>query len=79
MVNEQDRRGRSLGLATGFTVGVLWIAMAVAALVSAFQGLQNERPDWALGWGLVGGLLLAAGASALVGSWWHEFRVKRRE
>lgn len=77
MANEQQQQNRSVGLATGIILGILWIAMAVATLISAVEGFQNNRNDWGLGWGLVGALLLLAGASAIVGSWWHEFRVKR--
>lgn len=66
-----------LGAIPGFVVGILWLAMAANAIWGSVQGYTNERPDWGLGWGLVGFLLLAAALSALVGTWWHYFRVKR--
>lgn len=60
-------------------LGVLWIVLATASLISAFQGLAAERHDWLIGWGLVGVLLLGAGAAALVGTWNHLFRVTRAD
>jgi hypothetical protein len=39
---------------------------------------SDDRSDWGLGWGIVGFFLLAAALSALVGTWWHNFRVTRR-
>jgi len=68
---------RNKVLAAGATVGVLWIAMAVTCLVSSIRGYVNDRPDWGLAWMLVGLLLLTAGISAIVGTWWHVFRVSR--
>jgi|GEM_PF-563454 len=65
-------------LAVGFTVGVLWLLMAATTIWSAFRGAANGREDWALAWGLVGGLLLAAGLAALAGTWWHEKHVRVR-
>lgn len=50
--------------------------IAIASLVSAARGFQNERLDWGFGWGLIGVLLLAAGVAALVGTWWHQTRVR---
>ena len=63
-------------MAIGAIIGALWIVMALASLWSAFQGLQNGRADWMLGWGLVGILLLIAGTSAVVGTWIHQYRLK---
>lgn len=67
---------RTTIMAIGAIIGALWIAMALASLWSAFQGLQNGRTDWMLGWGLVGILLLIAGTSAVVGTWIHQYRLK---
>jgi hypothetical protein len=64
-------------LGTGIVIGVLWLLMAGASIWSAARGASNGREDWALAWGLVGGLLLVAGVAAIVGSWWHETRVRR--
>ena len=64
-------------LGTGIVIGVLWLLMAGASILSAAKGASNGREDWALAWGLVGGLLLIAGLAAIVGSWWHETRVRR--
>ncbi len=69
---------RILAIVPGILVGVLWIAMAIAALVSSARGYANDRTDWGLGWGLVGVLLLAAGIAAIAGTWWHNYRVIRR-
>ena len=60
-----------IALAAALTISVLWTAMAATALWSAARGFANGRPDWGLGWGLVGVLLLAAGAAAGIGTWWH--------
>ena len=62
-------------LGTGIVIGVLWLIMAGTSLWSAARGAANGREDWALAWGLVGGLLTIAGLAALIGSWWHENRV----
>ncbi len=67
---------RTVIMAIGAVVGVLWIAMALTTLVSAYRGWQHGRYDWLLGWGLVGGLLLIAGVSAIVGTWWHQYRLR---
>lgn len=72
-----DEMARMKVLGTGIVIGVLWLAMAATTLWSAFRGAANGRSDWALGWGLVGALLLAAGLAAIAGSWWHEKRVHR--
>lgn len=66
---------RTAIMAIGATIGILWIAMAIAALWSAFEGLQNGRMDWLLGWGLVGGLLLVAGCAAIGGTYIHQYRL----
>lgn len=66
-----ERGAAPLGLLAGFTVGVLWVLLAIATLVSAVRGMAAGRPDWVLGWGLVGLLLMGAGLSALIGSWLH--------
>lgn len=68
---------RALGTAAGFVIGVLLLALAANAIWGSVQGYQNGRGDWGLGWGLVGFFLLAAGLSAVIGTWWHNFRVKR--
>lgn len=60
----------------GFVIGVLWLVMAVTVLWSSVRAYANDRSDWGLGWGLVGVLLLGAALSALVGTWWHNFRVR---
>lgn len=78
MAQEHEASINPLAMGAGLTVGVLWVAMAVWSLISAFQGGANGRPDWALAWGLVGILLGAAGCSAIVGTLWHQLRVKRQ-
>ena len=61
----------------GFIIGVLWLAMAATALWSSARGYANDRSGWGLGWGLVGAFLTGAGLAALIGTWWHNFRVTR--
>lgn len=77
-MQETRPTSRTLAIVPGMIIGVLWIAMAIAALWTAARGYANERTDWALGWGLVGFFLLAAGIAAAAGTWWHNFRVVRR-
>jgi tryptophan-rich sensory protein len=69
---------RLLAIVPGFVIGILWIALAAAALYSAARGYAHDRSDWGLGWGIVGVFLLAGGIAALVGTWWHNFRVVSR-
>ncbi|MFO7260277.1 MAG: hypothetical protein DIU52_003920 [bacterium] len=66
-----DRGAAPLGLLVGFTVGVVWVLLAIGALASSVRGAAAGRPDWVLGWALVGVLLMGAGLSALIGSWLH--------
>lgn len=76
MDREHDVRPNVIAIAAGTLVGVLWLALATAALVSAFQGLANHRTDWWLAWFLVGVLLGAAGLAAIGATLWHQFKVK---
>ncbi len=62
-------------LGAGFGVGILWVLMAVTSLWSSARGYANDRADWGLAWALVGVLLLAAGLSAMIATWWHLTRV----
>lgn len=70
---------RTVVMAIGGGIGLLWIAMAVLSLASAGAGWQRGRFDWLMGWGLVGGLLLLAGVAAAAGTWNHLYRVLREE
>ena len=63
-----------MALATGFGIGILWIASALYILVHAIRGFMDHRPDYGMSWSLVGVLLLAAGVSAVIGTWWHLLR-----
>ncbi|HET9986475.1 MAG TPA: hypothetical protein VFQ38_23055 [Longimicrobiales bacterium] len=65
-----------IAIGSGLIIGVLWLAMAGYVLYSAFTGLARGRPDWWLAWLLVGLLLGAAGASAIIATFYHQFRVK---
>src|SRR5690606_42118601 len=65
------RGAAALGLLVGCTVGVVWVLLALGALTSTLRGVAAGRPDWVLGWALVGVLLMGAGLSALIGSWLH--------
>ena len=71
-----DVRPNVIALGAAIVVGVLWLAMAAASLVSAFQGLAHHRSDWWLAWFLVGILLGAAGLAAIGTTFWHQFKVK---
>ena len=64
-----------LALLAGFGIGGTWVLLALYSLFSAMKGAANDRPDFALAWGLVGTFLLGAGLAALVGTWWHNLRV----
>lgn len=68
---------RMAGAIPGFIIGVLWLAMAAAAIWTAARGYANDRTGWGLGWGLVGAFLTGAALSALIGTWWHNFRVRK--
>lgn len=65
-----------VALGVGFGIGVLWILMAGTSIWSAARGYNNQRYDWALMWGIIGVLLLAAGIGAMVGTWWHLTRIR---
>lgn len=71
MTTNAERGAAPLGLVAGFTVGVVWVLLAIGALVSAVRGVAAGRLDWVLGWCLVGLFLMGAGLSALIGSWLH--------
>ena len=75
MAHNGHHTPNKLALAAGFGIGITWILVALFCLYSAMKGAANDRPDFALAWGLVGVLLLGAGGAALVGTWWHQFRV----
>ncbi|HUP89357.1 MAG TPA: hypothetical protein VM100_08405 [Longimicrobiales bacterium] len=65
-----------IALAIGFGIGITWIAMALWCLYNAiFQGYGNDRTDYGFLWSVVGVLLFGCGVAALVGTWWHQFRV----
>jgi hypothetical protein len=69
---------RALAIIPGFVIGALWLAMAAAVLYSAARGYAHGRSDWGFGWGVVGVFLLAGGIAAIVGTWWHNYRVVTR-
>jgi hypothetical protein len=66
-----------VGAVPGFLIGLIWLAMAATVVWTAVRGYANGRSDWALGWGLVGFFLSAAALSALIGTWWHQAKVKK--
>lgn len=76
MASNGEEKSVMLGVAAGFVVGIIWIAMALAALWQSHWGSSNGRGDWALAWGLVGFLLLAAGVSAIAGALHHRSLVR---
>jgi hypothetical protein len=65
-------------LGVGIGIGVLWVAMAAWCLTYGLKGYSFQRTDYGLAWTTVGVLLLGAGVSAIVGTWWHQFVVKHR-
>ena len=67
-----------LALGAGFGIGTVWIAIGLWCLVSGIQGYANHRSDYGLVWTLVGVLLLGGGTAAIVGTWWHQFPLKRK-
>lgn len=72
----ETARPNLIALGAGLAVGVVWLAMALWSLISAFQGLANHRSDWWLAWFLVGILLGAAGLCSIGATLWHQFKVK---
>jgi hypothetical protein len=78
MANEEEK-SVTLGVAAGFVVGVLWIAMALAALGQSHWGSAHQRSDWSLAWGIVGVLLLAAGVAAIAGALYHRSMVRNHQ
>jgi hypothetical protein len=68
------QRPNRLAVAVGFGIGLAWIAMALFTLARAKTGFGYSRPDYGLAWSLAGVLLLAAGVSAVIGTWWHVLR-----
>ena len=66
-----------LALAAGFGIGITWVALAIWCLVHGIKGYSNARTDYGLIWTVTGVLLLGAGMAALIGTWWHQFPLKR--
>ena len=78
MATTESREPNKLALAAGFGIGVLWILMALWCLKSGIDGFSDSREDYGLVWSIVGVLLLGAGGAAIVGTYWHQFVLKRR-
>lgn len=76
-MKETQSTPRLIATLPGYLVGALWLAMAIATIMTAIDGYANDRSGWGLGWGLVAFFLLAAALSALLGTWWHNARVSR--
>jgi hypothetical protein len=79
MATNAHAEPNKVAVAVGFGIGVLWIAMALWCLVYGIKGYANHRTDYGLAWTVVGVLLMGAGVSALIGTWWHQYVLKRRE
>jgi hypothetical protein len=75
MANVEEKSVK-IGVAAGFLVGIVWIAMALAALHQSHWGSSHGRSDWSLAWGLVGVLLLTAGVAAIAGALHHRSLVR---
>lgn len=67
-----------LALAAGFGIGALWLLMALWCLANGIKGYANDRTDYGLVWTVVGVLLLGGGSAALIGTYWHQFVLKKR-
>ncbi|MGQ0813798.1 MAG: hypothetical protein ACT4O1_04975 [Gemmatimonadota bacterium] len=67
-----------LALAAGFGIGAAWTAMALWCIAAGIEGFRAGRSDYGLIWTVVGVLLLGAGGAAAIGTWWHQFVLKRR-
>ena len=67
-----------LALAVGFGIGGIWLAMGLWCVVNGINGYANDRTDYGFIWTLVGVLLLGGGLAALIGTWWHQFPLKRK-
>jgi len=78
MTADFDARPNRIALIVGFGIGVLWLDMAFWCLANGIKGYSNQRTDYGLIWTVVGVLLLGCGSAALVGTWWHQFPLKRR-
>jgi hypothetical protein len=76
MADYLDYKPNPVALVAGLGIGVLWLLMAAVCLWSALHGARDNRSDWALAWGLVGTLLAAGGGAAIIGTLYHQFRVK---
>jgi len=73
-MTQNGNGANKLALLAGFSIGFLWIALAIFSLLRSVSGLNNHRPDYGLAWGLVGVLLFAAGAASIIGTYWHNLR-----
>ena len=78
MATNGNNEPNKLALAAGFGIGATLLLLALWCLYAGLKGYGNDRTDYGLIWTLVGVLLTGAGASALVGTWWHQFALKRR-
>ena len=78
MATNGHREPSKLALAAGFGIGLTWLALAFWCLAHGMKGYANTRTDYGLIWTVVGVLLLGAGTAALVGTWWHQFALKRK-
>ncbi len=77
-MRENQSFSRTFAVMPGIIIGILWVAMAAAVLWTAARGYAHGRSDWGLGWGIVGVALLAGGIAAIIGTWWHNYRVVDR-
>ena len=78
MATNESTQPNKLALGAGFGIGALWILMALWCLKSGIAGFSDSREDYGLVWTVVGVLLLGAGVASIVGTYWHQFVLKRR-
>lgn len=78
MATTENNEPNKLALAAGFGIGVMWILMALWCLKSGITGFSDGREDYGLVWTVTGVLLFGAGGAAIVGTYWHQFVLKRR-
>jgi hypothetical protein len=77
MATNGNQQPNKLALAAGFGIGLAWLATALFCLTMGIKGYGNHRTDYGLVWSVIGVLLLGAGVAALIGTWWHQFPLKR--
>ncbi len=69
---------KNLVFGIGAVIGIILLALAVMATMTAIQWGQIDRDGAAIGWGVVAFFLAVAGIGSIAGSANHAFRVMGR-